>query len=131
GSKKEVENTIGTIKTNANFAQKYQRPVLMYYRENNASTPRSKVDTDVQSALFFFSLVFSSENKGLDTADLRNLIDYQKVTSFSPELSSFDFHSQSINLPVGLVAQSAVVLFDNAEGSADEEVNMPILEYRA
>ena len=131
GSKKEVENTIGTIKSAANFANRHQRPLVMYYRENNTATPRSKVDTDVQSALFLFSLLFSSENKGLDTADLRNLIDYHKVTSFKPELSSFDFHCGKISLPDGLVAQSAAVLFSGVEGSADEEEATPILEYRA
>lgn len=131
GSKKEVENTIGTIMSAANFANRYQRPLMMYYRENNNTTPRSKVDTDVQSALFLFSLLFSSENKGLDTADLRNLIDYHKVTSFKPELSSFDFHCGKISLPDGLVAQSAAVLFAGVEGSADEEEATPILEYRA
>lgn len=130
-SKKEVENTIGVIKTNANFAQMHERPVVMYYRENNQTNPRSKVDGDVMSALFMLSLLFSSENNGLDTADLKNLLDYNKVTNFNPELSSFDFFSNEIAIPDGLVAQSAAVLFSNKEGAADVEGNLPILEYRA
>lgn len=132
GSRKEVENTMGVIRTYANFAKTMNRPVLSYYRENNSKTTRTKVDAEVHSALLLLSMLFSSENKGLDTADLSNLIDYNKVTSFEPELSTIDFHCKEICLPESLVIQAAAVLFSAEEGSADEhEATLSMLEYRA
>ena len=79
-SKKEVENTIGTIKSYATFSNMYQRPVVSYYRENNESTPRRLVDDHIRSALYLLTLIFSAENRGLDIADLTNLLDYNKET---------------------------------------------------
>lgn len=132
GSKIEVQNTIGTIKSYANISNKTGRPVISYYRENNEKATRSQVDSQVQSALFMLGLLFSSESDGLDTADLQNLLDYNKVTSFDPVLSTFDFHCQKISLPENLVAQAAAVLFSRGADSTDGHENgSTLLEYRA
>ena len=132
GSKKEVENTIGTIRSYANISAKSERPVISYYRENNENATRSEVDSQVQSALFMLGLLFSAENEGLDTADLQNLLDYQKVTTFKPELSSFDFHCGQLELPEKLVAQAAAILFAKGESTTDGHENGDVLlEYRA
>lgn len=132
GSKKEVENTIGSIKSYASISKAVNRPVVSYYRENNERSSRGNVDEHVLSALFMISLLFSAENDGLDTADLRNLLDYQKVTSFSPELSSFDFFAGSLDLPENLVGQSAATLFSRHENATDgHESGDALIEYRA
>lgn len=132
GSKKEVENTLGTIRTYANFSKKFNKPLLTYYRENNASVTRSEIDKLVLAALFMTTLLFSSENNGLDTSDLNNLVNYHRVTSFDPELSSFDFHTGSIELPETLIPQAAAILFAEKEGSTDvAESSNSFLEYRA
>ena len=131
GSKKEVTNTIGSFRTYANFAEDFGRPVLKFYREANETTTRKQVDEDVQSALMLCAMLFSSENRGIDTKDLEHLIDYHKVTSFRPELSSFEFHSREISLPENAIPQAAAVLYSNDENFENvREVNT-YLEYRA
>lgn len=131
-SKIEVDNTIGTIRSYANMASIIGRPVVSYYRENNEKTTRAEVDSQVQSALSMLALLFSSENEGLDTADLKNLLDYHNVTGFKPELSTFDFHCKAITLPENLVVQAAAILFPKGANSADGHENGDVLiEYRA
>lgn len=114
-SKKEVENTIGTIKSYATFSSMYQRPVVSYYRENNESTSRRLVDDHIRSALYLLTLIFSAENRGLDTADLTNLLDYNKVTSFEPCLTNIDFFHNEVKLPESLIPQAMVCLFGDEE----------------
>lgn len=132
GSKKEVQNTIATIRSYANISAKAQRPVVSYYRENNEKATRMDVDEQVQSVLFMLCMLFSSENTGLDTADLENFLNYNKVTSFRPELSTFDFHCQKVELPENLVVQSAAILFSEGVSATDGHENGNFLvEYRA
>lgn len=131
GSKKEVTNTAGSIKSYAKFASDFERPVLMYYRESNENKSRLEVDNDIQSALMLCCLLFSSENRGIDKKDLQNLIDYHTVTGFAPELSSFDFHTRSIDLPENLVLQTGAVLYHNDEDFTSITEASQDLEYRA
>lgn len=132
GSKIEVGNTMGAIKSYALISKQANRPVISYYRENNERFNRGSVDEHVLSALFMVSLLFSNENDGLDTADLQNLLDYQKVTSFGPELSSFDFFAGALELPTPLVGQSSASLFSRNDNSTDgHETGSVLMEYRA
>ena len=132
GSKIEVKNSIGTIQTYRNFAAKAGRNVTAYYRENNRERSRTDVNNDIKSALFLTSLVLSSENKGIDSADLKNLINFDKVVGCTPSLSSFDFHCCDVQLPSHLVPQAVATLFAYGESSADDfEKEESIFEYRA
>lgn len=132
GSKKEVQNTIATILSYANISAKFQKPIISYYRENNEKTKRADVDEQVQSLLFMLCLLLSSENTGLDTADLNNFLNYNQVTSFKPEFSTLDFHCNKVELPENLVVQSAAILFPEGSTTTDGHENGNFLvEYRA
>lgn len=84
-----INNTLTTLKMYEKLAKIHKKPVNLMYFENSESTPPSVVDEQVCRALVSISIVFSRQNKGLDTADLDNFLNYQSpVTSWTPHMSS-------------------------------------------
>lgn len=84
-SKLEISNTIKTIKTYESIARLRKKPVVMFYAENSGVN-RKDSDNDVRRVVISLALLFSHANAELDTADLANWLDYEKVTSFSYNL---------------------------------------------
>lgn len=126
-SKIETENTLKTLKSYEMISRKRERPVVVFYRENTAATPRSQVDDEVAGAIMTISSIFSGDNKELDSSDLKNFINYDRVTSYSPKLAMFELSSKEIVLEKGQSLISLVTLVDDKTSS---ESNIPV-EYQA
>lgn len=127
GSRIETENTLKTLQSYDVISNKRNMPVIAFYRENSPEKLRGEVDMEIQTAIILLTSIFSGENKELDSSDLKNFLNYPKVTSFKPSLSLIDFYSEKIDLKKGEVLQSLVSLVDN-ETSPDVDV---AVEYQA
>ena len=117
GSRKEIENTLGTVQSYANLSRGKKKPIVAYYRENNPHTTFGDVDADVTSALFMTTLLFSDENPGMDKADLINLLNYPSVTTFKPELSGLEFFRDAVDVPDHVVPQAQAMLIGDLEAA--------------
>lgn len=117
GSRKETENTVKTLKSYEVISKKTEMPVAMYYRENSVDKPRQKVDAEIETALILIAAIFSGENRELDMSDLKNFINYHKVTTFTPKLNLLDFFSQDIVLRKGESLVSLTTLVDENTSS--------------
>jgi hypothetical protein len=126
-SKIEVENTIKTLKSYEVISQKRNLPVVVHYKENTHENPRGHVDGEIQTAILTLSAIFSGDNKELDSSDLKNFINYHKVTSYGVRLSYLDFFSGEIVLGKGHSLVSLVTLVDETTLS---DVTIPV-EYQA
>jgi hypothetical protein len=126
GSRIETENTLKTLKSYETISKKREMPVAAFYRENSPNKPRGHVDSEIQNAIFILAAIFSGQNRELDTADLRNFINYDKVTSYSPRLTSLDFFSKEIIISKG---QSLVSVVTIADDNSDSEISIPV-EYQ-
>jgi hypothetical protein len=114
-SRIETENTKKTIQSYEAVSSKRSRPVNVFYRENGSSIggkemTRSTVDASVAQAIMLMSLTFSNGNRELDSEDIKNFLDYQNVTSYSPKLSFIDFWSKEIDVDRGQSIVSVVTL---------------------
>lgn len=127
GSKIETENTLKTLKSYDVISNKREMPVVAFYRENSAEKTRSQVDTEVKTAIVMLAAIFSGDNRELDSSDLKNFLNYPKVTSYKPCLSQMDFFSGKIGLNKGEVPYSLVSLIDN---DTHADVDIPV-EYQA
>lgn len=127
GSKIETENTLKTLKSYDVISNKRDMPVVAFYRENSPEKTRSQVDKEIQTAIVMLAAIFSGDNRELDSSDLKNFLNYPKVTSYKPSLSQLDFFSGKVALNKGEVPYSLVSLIDN-DTSAD--VDIPV-EYQA
>lgn len=116
GSRKELENTLGTLQSYVNLSASKKKPIVAYYRENNPHTTFGEVDADVTSALFMSTLLFSDENPGMDKADLINLLNYPAVTTFKPELSGLEFFRDTVDVPDHVVPQAQAMLLGSLNG---------------
>lgn len=126
-SRIEVNNTINTLKSYEVISQKRETPVIAVYYENSKDMPRGRVDQRINTTIALLAAIFSGENRELDSADLINFLNYQKVTSFKPKLSFLDFFSKNIEIGKD---QSVVTLVTLTDEVTDSAVNLPV-EYQS
>ena len=109
------------------ISRKRELPINVHYRENNGSLGRGQVDNEVQLAVVILTAIFSGENKELDSSDLKNFLNYTRVTSYTPKLSLLDFYSENIEVGKGQSVVSLVTLTDDETSS---DASIPV-EYQA
>lgn len=126
-SRIETENTLKTLKSYEVISNKRQIPVIAAYRENTQDKPRGMVDSEVQTLIVFIAAIFSGQNRELDMSDLRNFLQYNKVTSYAPKLSLFEVFTRNIILTKGQTLVSLATLIDE-KSSSDVDVHP---EYQA
>lgn len=127
GSRIETDNTIKTLKSYEMISRKRELPINVHYRENTGSLGRGVVDNEVQLAVVILTAIFSGENKELDSSDLKNFLNYTRVTSYTPKLSLLDFFSEHIDVGKG---QSVVALVTLTDDQTASDATVPV-EYQA
>ena len=126
-SRIEVDNSIKTLKSYEVIAGKNGRPVPMLYFQNSKTKKRSDVNKDVIAQLSKVSVLFSKENQELDSADLRNWLNYNKVTSYQPHLVALDIYSNEVTKPNGGTVIAVATL---AKEGGDTDTGLPV-DYQA
>jgi hypothetical protein len=84
----EIENTIKTLKSYESIANKRGSSIVVHYIENSKLTPRTVVNRQIKSAISLLMGLFSGQNAELDTADLKNWLDYTSISGTKPCLAS-------------------------------------------
>lgn len=84
----EIENTLKTLKSYESIADKRGSPVVVYYVENSAASPRYSVNLKIRTTMSILLGLFSGQNSELDTADLKNWLEYTIITKTQPRLAS-------------------------------------------
>lgn len=126
-SRIETENTLKTLKSYEMISQLRETPVIMAYRENSPTMPRGKVDAEIEMFIATLAVMFSGNNRELDSSDLSNFLKYQKVTNFKPKLSHLDIFNGNVTLSKGQALVSLVTLMDS-ESQAESGV---LTDYQA
>jgi hypothetical protein len=119
----EIDNTLKSIRSYERIARNSGTPVISVYYENGQATPRGMVDQRVRTTIVLLSAIFSGENRELDSADLKNFLDYTKVTSVKPALAYLDFFSKEIEISRH---QSLVSVLTLTDDNTDSTVNLPV-----
>lgn len=127
GSRIETENTLKTLKSYEVISTKRNRPVIAHYRENSKDKPRGHVDADMAGIIEILSIIYSGENRELDSADLNNWINYQNVTNFQPKLSCLEIHT---NQPVIQKGEALITVVSLTDERSSLESDM-MVEYHA
>lgn len=79
----EAENTLKTIKSYEAIARMRQVPVVMTYVENTTSTSRAEIDSTVISMILALCVLFSRENREMDSRDLFNFLRFDRSTCYT------------------------------------------------
>ncbi|WP_144106677.1 hypothetical protein [Paraburkholderia sp. BCC1886] len=87
-TKKFTENTLNTIKSYEKIATVREQPVVVSYLQNSAEMTRAVVDQRIESLVSALCVLYSRQNRELDSKDLYNWVHFQKITSHRPSLAS-------------------------------------------
>lgn len=112
-SKKELTNTVNTLKGYEHAASSQDHPVLMAYFENHVHGSMAEVDQEVISTLIKLLIVFSGNNHGLDSEDIKNFINYENVTDFEPSLTLLKVFAKEISCERNQAVVSLITLTDD------------------
>lgn len=85
-----ANNTMNTLKSLEGISRKTGKPVVMHYRHNPRGKPRTEVDHEIRFAISALAIMASRQNKALDTMDIHNWINFDKVTSVKPRLACLE-----------------------------------------
>ncbi len=106
----EIENTIKTLKSYEAIAAKRGSPVVVHYLENSSTTSRQQVNRAASYAVSMLAVLYSGLNEELDSADLKNWLEYLRFTGGQPQLSSLNFSIGDVRLAeVGTIASVATL----------------------
>lgn len=111
-SKIAASNTIKTLKTLEGVSKKTGKPVVMLYRHNARRRPRTEVDSDLEFAVLMFAALASRQVPELDTADVRNFLQFDKTTPIKPSLAAIEIFDRTDGpwgdyLPISVASISA------------------------
>ena len=95
--RKALENVIASMKTYESIAKLREKPVVACLFENTPEMSENAVNKRISDNVIMLSALFSRNNEGLDTQDLRNWLNYDKVTGFNPSFSQLVIQVGEVN----------------------------------
>lgn len=96
----DIENTMKTLKSYESLAQLHETPIIMSYFENSNENPRRKIDAAVVDMIMMLAILFSRENKELDSRDLYNFLRFTNVVSGAhPQLAALSLIEGTNTIP--------------------------------
>jgi hypothetical protein len=118
-SQLDADNSLKTLKSYEAIAKKREAPVVMYYVQNSATCTREQADVAACQAIMALCLLFSRENRELDSRDLYNFLRFSsKVSSFPPQLACLSLveHTNDLSkLDLGNVISVATLAQDGSD----------------
>lgn len=118
-----VTNTINTLKSLESISVMAKQPVVMAYLENTVGVSRGQIDQDVLFMLESLGVLTSQENRELDTKDLTNWVQYQKVCAAAPQLSALSVYDNRTDASSSIEPISIASLY--ADPSKDTPFGNP------
>lgn len=113
----EIRNTINTLLSYQGISTKRSKPVVSLYYENSKETPMTENDAQVRLAILLLAATWSGENHGLDSKDLENFLNYDRVSKYPSALTGLKIYTggQQPVLSKGQAVSSVVSLIREGE----------------
>jgi hypothetical protein len=84
----DAENTLKTLKSYESIAKLRKAPVSMMFVQNSRTVSRPQADAAAVATVMALCVLFSRENRELDSKDLFHWLHFEKTTSFPVKLTS-------------------------------------------
>lgn len=85
-----INNTLNTLKSFEHISTSLNKSIVLKYLQNESSSKHKDVDDEVKLTIASLCMLFSSQNKGLDSKDLEHWINFDRVTTFKTQLASLE-----------------------------------------
>lgn len=89
----EIKNTINTLLSYQGIVTKRNLPVVSLYLENSKQTPSNQNDATIRYVILLLTAIWSGENLGLDSKDLDNFLNYQRVSKYTPAFTGLKLYT--------------------------------------
>lgn len=83
----DADNTLKTLKSYEAIAKLREAPVVMVYQQNTRDNKRDTVDATMRANVVSLAILWSRNNREMDSKDLFNFLRFDRVTSFGPQLA--------------------------------------------
>ena len=93
----EIKNTLDTLKTFEGIVQSTEKPIAVAYFENNKETPPTKVDEKIMELVVAISTLFSRQNEGLDTRDMYNFLNFNRMTPYKAHAAGLETYAGTLD----------------------------------
>ena len=125
----DAQNTLNTLKSYDAIAQMRAAPVVLSYQQNSRDNPRSKVDAEIEGTAVSLAILWSGNNRELDSKDLFNFLNFHIPTTFEPQVAHLTLIQPGIELSdkVGQVISVATLAQIDQDTSLDPA---PEVQYR-
>ena len=113
----EIRNTINTILSYQAISVKREKSVVAFYLENGNGVSMNENDAMVRINTLLLTVLWSGENHGLDSKDLDNFLNYQRVSKYQPSLSGLTVYTgkNKPKLEKGQAVSSVISLIREGE----------------
>lgn len=92
-----ADNTFKTLKSLDHIARSQEKPVVMFYNKNSRNMSRVEVDKRSRFTICALSFLASRQNKELDSMDVTNFLNYNRVpgSDLQPQLTMLQVLSEA------------------------------------
>lgn len=113
----EIKNTINTVLSYESISQKRSKSVSAVYIENGKDGTMSQVDAVAKIQMLLLAAVWSGENHGLDSKDLDNFLNYERISKYPAGLVGLKIYDAKVQaeLQKGQAVASVVSLVRQGE----------------
>lgn len=88
----EATNTRDSLLSYANCNRAMDKVIPIAWYENGKGKSQSQIDQEILFQISLLAVAYSGNNGRLDSADLKNWIDYPKTTGYPAELAALKVH---------------------------------------
>lgn len=81
----DAQNTLNTLKSYDAIANMRAAPVVLSYQQNSRDNPRAAVDAEIEGTAVSLAILWSGNNRELDSKDLYNFLNFHIPTTFEPQ----------------------------------------------
>jgi len=93
-----ITNTINTMLSFEHISKTRNKPVVMTYLQNGKNGTVEQVDDAIRMAISCLTVLFSGQNKNLDSRDIYNWLNFHNVTTYTPQVGVLDVHRHEVSL---------------------------------
>lgn len=128
-SRIEIENSVKTMRSFEAIAQLRKQPVAIIQYENSSESSRSAVNDKARSDIEQVAALFSKQNKELDSADLKNWINYTKVTKVEAKPVLFNIAHGQVEANRAHILSVATLAYEGMNTAVGSPVDYQCVGY--
>lgn len=98
-TKIEANNTLKTLKSYAAIVEMREKPLALSYLFNSIDKGRDLADSMAVRSILALCALYSRENEELDSKDLAHWLQFNKTTSFKPQLAALTLVEAGDTMP--------------------------------